>query len=480
MADRELWRLSATELSQLFDCREISPVEVVEAHLERCRAVNPAINAFVFLDEAGARTAAVESERRMMAGKRRGPLDGVPFSVKDNLFVAKLRATWGSRLFAAFVPERDDLPVSRMRTEGAVLLGKTNTPEFALAGYTDNALFGPTRNPWDPKLTPGGSSGGAAASAAAGMCPIGLATDAGGSIRRPSSYCGVVGLRPSTGRVLRRHGFPALASDLQVIGPIARTVADVALVYQCIAGIEPRRVPSAALHEQPETLAPRRIRLLRAAGDGPVAPEISTALLDAASALSRMGHHVDDGPPPYDLAEIEEVWSVLPAAGLARVLQSFPSWQREVQEDTRKIAERGLELPAWRYVKALDTMSAARIRFRALADFDVLLTPMSAAMPWPIGDPYPRSIDGQEVGPRAATVFATFVNVVDACAVTVPAAISNGGLPVGLQLVGKAGDEQLLLALAEAYQRQSDFRWPTLSAAHDFPPAMPLPGKGEH
>jgi aspartyl-tRNA(Asn)/glutamyl-tRNA(Gln) amidotransferase subunit A len=480
MADRELWRLSATELSQLFDRREISPVEVVAAQLERCRAVNPAINAFVFLDEAGARTAAVESERRMMAGKRRGPLDGVPFSVKDNLFVAKLRATWGSRLFADFVPERDDLPVSRMRTAGAVLLGKTNTPEFALAGYTDNALFGPTRNPWDPNLTPGGSSGGAAASAAAGMCPIGLGTDAGGSIRRPSSYCGVVGLRPSTGRVLRRHGFPALASDLQVIGPIARMVADVALAYRCISAIEPQGMHSVPVRDQQETLAPRRMRLLRAVGDNPVAPEISAALLDAASAFSRMGHHVDEGPPPYDLGEIEQVWSVLPAAGLARVLQSFPSWQREVREDTQRIAERGLALPAWRYVKALDALSASRARFRALADFDVLLTPMSAALPWPVGEPYPRSIAGHEVGPRAATVFATFVNIVDACAVTLPAAISDGRLPVGLQLVAKAGDEELLLALAEAYQRQSGFRWPKLSAAQEVASATPLPGKAEH
>ena len=197
----DLSRLSAAELTKGYACGTFSPVEVIESLLARIAEANASLNAIVTLDATGARLAALASEKRWRQGSALSPLDGVPLTVKDNLNVRGMRTTWGSRLYADFVPTVDELPVARARAAGMVIVGKTNVPEFTLHGYTDNALFGTTHNPWDLRLTPGGSSGGAVAAVAAGMAPLALATDGGGSIRRPASHTGLVGFKPSQGRV---------------------------------------------------------------------------------------------------------------------------------------------------------------------------------------------------------------------------------------------------------------------------------------
>lgn len=268
----DAWRLSAAALAAAYAAGATTPDAVLEACLDRLAAVNPLLNAVVTVDAAGARAAAAASTARWRARTPLGPLDGVPMTVKDNLFAAGLRATWGSRLFADHVAPVDDTPVARLRAAGAVILGKTNTPELSLAGFTDNPVFGPTANPWAPDRSPGGSSGGAVAAVAAGIGPIALATDAGGSLRRPAGHAGVATLKPGLGRVPRRHGFPPLAADFQVIGPIARTVADLRAVFETIA--DPA-LPAPARR-------PRlRLRAVGACGDAPVDAEVS-ALFDAA------------------------------------------------------------------------------------------------------------------------------------------------------------------------------------------------------
>src|SRR6266436_6284764 len=214
----QLWQRSASEITKGYKCGDSSPVEVVDSVLDRIEKVNPLVNAIVTLDVEGARTAARESKSRWRDGKAAGPLDGVPITVKDNILVRGMRATWGSKLYADFVPTSDELPIARLRSGGAIVLGKTNCPEFTLQGYTDNLLFGPTRNPWNLALTPGGSSGGAAAAVCAGLGSIAIGTDGGGSIRRPASHTGLVGLKPSRGRVPRCDGFPAILLDFETIG----------------------------------------------------------------------------------------------------------------------------------------------------------------------------------------------------------------------------------------------------------------------
>jgi aspartyl-tRNA(Asn)/glutamyl-tRNA(Gln) amidotransferase subunit A len=211
----ELWRQSAAELVRMYRGGETTPSAAIESVLARHDEVNAGLNAVVTLDRERALDAASGSSRRWAGGKPLSALDGVPISVKDNLLVRGMRATWGSRIFDDFVPETDEVPVERLRRAGAVLFGKTNVPEFTVQGITDNSLFGPTRNPWNLGTTPGGSSGGAAAAVAAGIGPLALCTDGGGSIRRPAAHCGLYGFKPSSGFAPRGSGFPPILNDLR-------------------------------------------------------------------------------------------------------------------------------------------------------------------------------------------------------------------------------------------------------------------------
>ena len=234
------YRVSAAGLAAAYAREEVSPVEVLESCLDRLASVNPVLNAVIAQDSAEARFAATGSAARWRAGAPLSPLDGVPFTVKDNIVTAGLPTTWGSPLYRDHRSAVDELPVARMAEAGAVLIGKTNIPELASQGYTDNALFGATANPWNPALTPGGSSGGAVAAVASGIGPIALGTDGGGSIRRPASHTGVVGLKPTPGRIPRCDGLPAILLDFEVIGPIARTVIDLIAVTRALSAPDPR------------------------------------------------------------------------------------------------------------------------------------------------------------------------------------------------------------------------------------------------
>ncbi len=464
----DLWQKSATELAALLRARSISPVELLQLFLERCARINPKLNAVVTIDEPGARAAAGESEHRFARGEPLGPLDGLPITVKDNIFVKGIRATWGSRLYRDFVPEQDDLPVARLRAAGAVILGKTNTPEFAISGHTDNPLFGVTRNPWDPALTPGGSSGGAVAGVAAGLFPLALATDAGGSIRRPASYTGLVGLRPSTGRVARLFGFPPLALDFQVIGPIARTVEDAALLLNVIAGPDPRDRSSLAAAAAPVaagTARKLRIRFVPRAGSAPVDPEIVDAVSRAARVFEDLGHDVSEGTAPFDPDQINACFGILSGVGLRRIVEQHDGWESEIDPALLPTIDAAGRVSATEYARTLDRLNALRAEFvGAMRDIDLFLTPTSAAMPWPAEQRFPKMIGGVEASPRAAGVYVTAVNAIGHPAISLPADPAPSGLPIGLQLVGRFGEDELLLRVAEQYQQARPWRdrWPAI------------------
>lgn len=250
MDNQEMCRMTAMQLRQAIKARKLSPVEVMDAVLERIDRINPKINAYCTLVPESARAEAMKAERKVMKGELLGPLHGVPVSIKDLSFTQGIRTTGGSKIYDNFIPDQDAAFVERLKAAGAIIIGKTNTPEFGWIAVTTNPVFGVSRNPWNTECTTGGSSGGAAAAVAACLGPIAQGSDGGGSIRIPSSFCGVYGLKPSFGRVPDSPSFPSLWEGLSVTGPITRTVSNAALMLEVMSGYDARdfySIPQKAL-----------------------------------------------------------------------------------------------------------------------------------------------------------------------------------------------------------------------------------------
>jgi aspartyl-tRNA(Asn)/glutamyl-tRNA(Gln) amidotransferase subunit A len=453
-----LWQWSAGDLARAYREKRTTPDIVLQAVLDRIAAVNPRLNAIVTLDIAGAREAAAASTRRWQAGQPHGPLDGVPVTIKDNILAKGLRATWGSAIYDNYIPDTDETPVARLREAGAVILGKTNVPEFTLHGYTDNALFGPTGNPWDPALTPGGSSGGAVAAVASGMGAIALCTDGGGSIRRPAAHTGLVGFKPSRGMVPRAHGFPAILHDFEVAGPVARNVDDVMLAMDAIGGEDWPRIAQSASK-------PLRILYAPTFSGAPVDPVIAHAVDAVAGELARQGHTVERDDA-FDLAApIVTVWPVISQTGLAWLLSQHDDADNRIAPTLLEMARNGRAYSAADYLNALDIIRQVGLTFEALfAHYDLLLTPATAAMPWPKTQSHPETTAGQPVGPRGHAVFTPFANALGLPAISMPCNVWHRTLPIGFQLCANRGQDAELLAIAQNYETKSGWqvRWPPL------------------
>jgi aspartyl-tRNA(Asn)/glutamyl-tRNA(Gln) amidotransferase subunit A len=442
-----LWELSAAALTAGYARRDFTPRDALDAVLARIDAVNPRLNAIVTFDLAGARAAAEASTQRWRDRAPRGAFDGVPLTVKDNIPVAGMRAVWGSRIYQHWIPEKDELPVAKLRAGGAVILGKTNCPEFTLQGYTDNLVFGVTRNPWNAELTPGGSSGGAVAAVAAGMGPVAVGTDGGGSIRRPAAHTGLVGLKPSRDAVPRADGFPVILLDCEVIGPIARTVADTRALLHALAG---------TAEPAPSTSAPRSLRILyvKQFDGSPVDPEIAASVAAAARDLAALGHAVEEGKAPFDVDALNRAWPLVSQVGLAFLLREHADRLDEISPPMREMARAGAAVSATAYYGAIDTITRLRQTLHAFfRDHDLILTPAIAALSWPAAEPFPPLIDGKPVGPRGHAVFTAFANMGGCPGISIPCAPSTSGLPIGFQLVGTIGADALLLDVAESYER---------------------------
>ncbi|SEK16339.1 MULTISPECIES: amidase [unclassified Variovorax] len=454
-----LWQLDAAQLAAGFREAAFTPTDALHACMARSAEVNPRLNALVALDSEGAAHAAGQSTARWRDGRPLGALDGVPVTIKDNLQVRGLATHWGSRALAGFVAERDELPVARLRQAGAVIFGKTNVPEFTMQGYTDNPVFGPTGNPWDPALTPGGSSGGAVALVAAGGCPIALGTDGGGSIRRPASHTNLVGFKPSRGRVPRGDGLPPIFLGFEVAGPIARSVADAAAVMQVI-GDRPvaQACPQGA-----------RILFIPRFGDHPVDPQIAQLTEAAARRLAALGHEVTTAQDFGLVEAVNQRWPLLAQVGLAwlvahpQELSGRPFDASLFGPAMQANAETGRKASGPELFELLFEAERLRNTLSQLFErHDFLLTPAAAALPWPAGQTHPTRIDGREVGPRGHAVFAGFANAVGLPAIAVPCGFA-GHLPVGMQLVAREGADDALLALASAFEQAHPWqRFPAL------------------
>src|SRR5262245_15830455 len=353
-ANIEFWREDAAGLAALLDAGQTTPMALLEMYLERCDRLGTALNPFTLLDRAGATAAAQAASDRQQAGRRLGALDGIPIVIKDNLYVAGLPAEWGSLMLRGFVPDRDDICVERLRAQGAIILGKTTTPEFALSGRTENKVTGTTRNPWDPRLTPGGSSGGAVAAVAGGLVPLAIGTDAGGSTRMPASYTGLVGLRPSNGRVPRRYGFPPMAIDFQAIGLITRTVRDLTLLFSTVAGPDVRDPISLATSQLPRQAKPRRLGWFTSVGPDGASAEVGRPHSGALRQLEQLGCIIGPCTAPFDIEELRGIWDTITAVGAARAAVRFAhGWKSMATRQIAELVERGLAVPATSYVNAL-------------------------------------------------------------------------------------------------------------------------------
>jgi aspartyl-tRNA(Asn)/glutamyl-tRNA(Gln) amidotransferase subunit A len=465
----ELWREEAATLSERLAAREITPTQLLEMYLERCDRLNPKLNAFTVIDRDGAAQAAKAASERQKAGQRLGPLDGIPVAIKDNLYVGGLPAHWGSLMLEDFVPDRDDICVERLRAAGAIIFGKTTTPEFALSGRTESRMSGTTRNPWNLDLTPGGSSGGAVAAVAAGLVPLTVGTDAGGSIRLPASYTGLVGLRPSNGRVPRRYGFPPMALDFQAIGLAARTVRDLRLLCGAVAGPDVR--DPASLHITPprRQATPRRLGWFTRIGDEGASAEVAASHAEALERLKSLGYLVEPCPPPFDLAEIREIWDTLTAVGAARAAARFgDKWKTLATTQIAGFVERGLAVPATKYVNALDRLQSFRAETSARwGDFDALVLPVNPVPAWPVETDHPTEIDGKSVSPATQGMFCGWVNAMGYAGMSIPGRPSSGGLPIGIQLVTTAGADEVIVEIAQRVEDVAPWRdrWPLLATA---------------
>jgi amidase len=466
-ADPSLTKTSARELARMIRSRAVSPLEVLEAHIAAIERLNPKLNAVVTLAAEQARHAARAAEAALMRGDRVGPLHGLPVAIKDITLTADIRTTFGSPLFRDNVPREDAEVVRRLKAAGAIVLAKTNTPEFATGANTVNALFGATRNPWNPALSPAGSSGGSAVAVATGMVPIAQGTDFGCSVRIPAAFCGIVGLRPTPG-LTPNHPMPLAWDPGQVHGPLARSAEDAALMLDAMVGfsrLSPISVAppwASALAEVERCTDARGVRVAYAsdiAGIG-VDEEIDGVCRAAARRLEEAGASVEDlsfdvsdGRAPYQTWR--GAWMVgQQLANLARMEEFGPNLRGNVQA--------GLKVTALDLAGAEQTRQLVFHRFRELFErYDVLLTPAAPVKPYPVELNFPDQINGRKFENYVDWIAPAFlITLVSLPAASVPAGMSRDGLPIGLQIVAPRFEEPRILSIAKLVRRFADPGWP--------------------
>ncbi len=456
-SDAICW-IPATELAGLIRKKKVSPVEVIDAVLARIEQVDPKLNAFVTLTGEEARRQAKAAERALTRrGRTLGPLHGVPFSVKDLVITKGVRTTFGTPIYRDNVPTEDAPMVARLKAAGGIMLGKTNTPTFGWIGATHNLLFGVTRNPWNRDRTPGGSSGGASAAAAAGFGPLHVGTDGGGSIRIPASCAGIFGHKPSYGRI---PTYPVSGAwSLSHIGPMTRTVADAALMMNVCAGPDERDQYS---------LPAERVDYLKALAGGvkglrvawtddlgfaeAVDPEVAAVCARAAKVFGRLGCRVDTVKPAWPSPK--EAWEQIFCGGIAARMAPYLDRHDEIDPGLLTIIESALKNPPTRYVQAWFDRLAWWQHPRAFFEkYDLLLTPTIACPPFRCGIDNPTEVAGRAVSAYGWIPFTFPFNLTGQPAASVPAGFTKDGLPVGLQIVGRRFDDVGVLRAAAAFER---------------------------
>lgn len=468
------------EASELIRKREVSPVELAELFLERIRSMDGRINSYISVWEKEALSAAREAEKSISRGDYLGPLHGVPVALKDIFVTKDTKTTCGSKMLRDFVAPYDSTVAERLRASGAVILGKNNMDEFAMGSSNETSWFGPVRNPWNAEKVPGGSSGGSAAATAAGLCVAAVGTDTGGSIRQPASLCGVVGMKPTYGRV-SRFGMIAFASSLDQAGPIAKTVEDAAVILSSIAGHDPldstsANVPAADYAEElSEDIKGLRVGIPKEYFVSGMDPEVSESVRDAVSELENLGAEIVEISLPHTRYAVSTYYIIAPSeasSNLARYDGVRYTYRCEDPESLRDLFFRSRSEGFGDEVKrrimlgtyALSTgyydayyVKAQKARTLIIGDFeeawkkvDVIASATSPETAFGIGE---KTDDPVKM--YLSDILTIPCNIAGLPGISVPCGLSSENLPIGLQITGKPFDEQTVLNAAHAYERQT-------------------------
>src|ERR1700681_2102944 len=460
-----LSRKTAAELASLIATKAVSPVEVLDAHLAVVARVNPKLNAIVTLVADGARVLAKQAEAAVMRGDKLGSLHGLPVAIKDITPTAGIRTTYGSPLFKDNVPTEDAEVVRRLKAAGAIVLGKTNTPEFAAGANTFHDVFGVTRNPWNPALSPAGSSGGSAVAVATGMAPLAQGTDFGCSIRMPASFCGIVGIRPTPG-LTPNWPMPLAWDPGQVHGPLARTAEDAALMLDAIAGFSraspisvapPWASARAIVAEDVKDLRIAYVSDIAGIGVEPEIDEVcrsaAMSLRDAGATVEEIAFDISDGKAPY------QAWR-----GLWMVGQQFANLERleEFGVNLKSNVKSGLKVTPTDFAASEQKRAQLFQRFaKFFEQYDLLITPQSPIKQFPVEMNFPTLINGKKLDNYTDWIAGSFlITLMSLPGGSVPAGKTSDALPVGIQIVGPRFEEPLILSVMKIVQQTHPIGWP--------------------
>jgi Asp-tRNA(Asn)/Glu-tRNA(Gln) amidotransferase A subunit family amidase len=459
MNQQDVCYMSAFEMGEKIRTQELSSLELTEQIIDRIKEINPVINAYCTPTFELAREMAREADKKVKNEENLGLLHGIPTSIKDLVPTKDIRTTFGCVIYENNIPEQDDVVVKRLKDAGIVLLGKTNTPAFGHQAVTDNEIFGKTKNPWNRERTSGGSSGGAAAAVASGLGPLAIGSDGGGSIRIPSCFCGLYGLKPSFGRIPHypREGINFIT--LSHYGPIVRYVKDAALMLDAMKG--PHEMDQYSLPEQDINYLdvvddkPKNLKIGYSLDLGflkAINEEVKKAVLNAIDKFSQFGWSVEE--VEIDLKKPHIAFNTLVTAGLGYDLEPYlEGWKDKMTPNLVRMAQAGLSY------SAKDFLHARKLRkdvyeqvAKYFEDFDILITPTTAVFPFELGKMFPRKIGGRSASPVSWMAFTFPFNLTWNPAASIPCGWSSENTPIGMQIVGKKYDEKTVLQVSKAFE----------------------------
>ena len=464
----DLYTRTGTDLSARIRRRELSPVAILDALFARIERIDAELHAYCHLDREAAYAAADAAEKALDGSAPLGPLHGVPVSVKDLVAAKAMPFSRGSVYFKDEVPDEDAPSVERLRRAGAIIVGKTNTPEFGWKGVTSNLIYPETRNPWDLTRTPGGSSGGAAAAVAAGLGPLAVGSDGGGSIRIPSFFCGLYGLKASAGRIPVYPASPV--GTLSHVGPMTRTVADAALMYRVMAGPDERDPyslpPAATPNGELVPLEGVRIGWSPDLGFMDVDPEVADICERAVRKLA--GARCEVVPLKVDIGDPTPTVAAHFRLGIGGAVTSLPDWESKLDPGLVDLVRHGGSLSPYDFGRAALGRAAVWERLRrVMAEVDFLATPTLPLTAFPLGRDYPEAWHNKEDGPLRWIGLTSTFNLTGQPAATLPCGFDSNGLPVGLQIVGRRFADWDVLRLSRTFEEIAPWHeaWPAIAAS---------------